>query len=243
MLTEVPPEEYAGVLDDVAADALAEAGIDGPPVDPFVLAQVYGITVAEDAEQAGRGRYVRLGGRGGHRPRPAVLLRPEERVERSHFALAHEIGEHLAHRVFGQLNVAPREAPAGARESVANHLARCLLLPSGWYLEDGRACCWDLLWLKERYVTASHELLARRMLDLPPSVIVTIIDKGQEYFRRSNIPGQVPPMAEVERDCRRRANEHGCLAEGEAPPLRVQAWAIHEPDWKREILRTEVEEW
>lgn len=243
MLTEVPPEEYVGVLDEVAANALAEAGISGPPVDPFVLARVQGITVAEDAAQVGRGRYVRLGGRHGHRPRPAVLLRPEERRERSHFTLAHEIGEHLAHQVFGRLNVSPCEAPGNARESVANHLASRLLLPSDWILEDGRACDWDLLWLKERYGTASHELLARRMLELPPPVIVTIIDKGRKYLRGSNIPGLVPPMAEVERDCQRRANEQGCLATGEALPLRVQAWAIHEPDWKREILRTEVEMW
>jgi len=231
------------VLDDVAADALAEAGIDRPPVDPFALARVQGITVAEDAAQVGRGRYVRLGSRRGHRPQPAVLLRPEERPERSHWALAHEIGEHLAHRVFGQLNVAPCEAPGGARESVANHLAGRLLVPSSWFLDDGIAYHWDLLWLKARYITASHELLVRRMLDLPPPVIVTIIDKGQIYFRRSNIPGRVPPLAEVERECQRRANQEGCVAEGETPPLRVQAWPVHEPDWKREILRTEVEVW
>ncbi len=243
MLTEVPPEEYAGVLDDVAAGALAEAGIEGPPVDPFALAQVLGITVAEDASQLGRGRYVRLGSQRGHRPQPAVLLRPEERAERSHWALAHEIGEHLAHRVFGQLHVAPCEAPGDARESVANHLAGRLLVPSDWFLEDGIACYWDLLHLKVRYVTASHELLVRRMLDLPPPVIVTIIDKGRIYFRRSNIPGRVPPMAEMERECQRRANQKGCMAEGDEPPIRVQAWAVHEPDWKREILRTEVEVW
>ncbi len=243
MLIEVPPEEFAGVLDEVVAGALAEAGIDGPPVDPFVLAHVCGITVAEDAAQAGRGRYVRLGGRRGHRPQPAVLLRPEERAERSHWALAHEIGEHLAIRVFGRLNVAPREAPGNARELVANHLARRLLLPSPWILEEGRASGWDLLWLKRRYVTASHEVHVRRMLELPPPVIVTIIDKGEVYFRRSNLMRRVPPMAEVERECQRRANAEARAIRGEALPLRVQAWPVHEPGWKREILRTEVEEW
>ena len=243
MLIEVPLEEYAGVLDDVAADALAEAGIDAPPVDPFVLARVQGITVAEDVSQLGRGRYLRLGGRRGHRPRPAVLLKPEERPERCHWALAHEIGEHLAHRVFGRLHVMPCEAPSNARESVANQLAGRLLVPSSWFLEDGTACRWDLLRLKVRYVTASHELLARRMLDLLTPVIVTIVDKGHVYFRRSNIPGRVPPMAEVEKKCQRRANQDGCVAEETCPPLRVRVWPVHEPDWKREILRTEVEIW
>lgn len=243
MLIEVPPEEYSAVLDEVAGQALAAAGIYGPPVDPFVLASDQGIAVAEDAAQAGRGRYVRLGGRRGHRPRPAVLLRPEDRQERSHWALAHEIGEHLAHRVFLELNVTPREAPANARELVANHLAGRLLVPSTWLLEDGLASGWDLRHLKQRYSTASHELLARRMLDLPPQLIVTIIDKGKMYFRRSNMPGEVPPMAEIEKECQWRANQKGGTAEGEAPPLRVLAWAVHEPDWKREILRTEVSVW
>ncbi len=243
MLTEVPPEEYAAILDDVAAHTLIEAGIEEPPVDPFLLADIQGITVAEDATQLGRGRYVRLGGRRGYRPRPAVLLRPEDRPERSHWALAHEIGEHLAHRVFAQLNVSPRETPDNARESVANQLAGRLLVPTSWFLEDGTSFRWDLPRLKVRYITASHELLARRMLELPPPVIVTIIDKGQIYLRHSNIPGRVPPMAEVERECQRRANQKGCLAEGDEPPVRVQAWPVHEPGWKREILRTEVEVW
>ncbi len=39
MLAEVPPEEYVGVLDCVATEALAEAGIDSSPVDPFLLAR------------------------------------------------------------------------------------------------------------------------------------------------------------------------------------------------------------
>ena len=79
MLAEVASEEYAAVLDEVAVRVLAEAAIEGPPVDPFGLARVAGITVGEDATQVGRGRYVRLGGWRGHRPQPTVLLRPEDR--------------------------------------------------------------------------------------------------------------------------------------------------------------------
>jgi len=243
MLAELPVEEYSAVLDEVAAGVLADSAIVGPPVDPFRLARAMGITVAEDAGQTGRARYVRLGGRHGHRLLPTVLLRPEDRPERSHWALAHEIGEHLAHRVFGELNVSPREAPCNARESVANHLAGRLLVPTLWFLEDGTNCDWDLPRLKARYLTASHELLARRMLDLPPRVIVTIVDKGRTYLRCSNLPGSVPPMAEVERECQRRVTKEGGSVKQTQPPVRVQAWAVHEPDWKREILRTEMDVW
>ncbi len=243
MLTEVPPEQYAAILDDVAIHMLSQAGITRPPIDPFVLARILGITVAEDADQAGRGRYVRLGSRRGRRSQVAVLLRPEERRERFYFALAHEIGEHVAHDVFSRLGTTPSETPANAREDVANHLAGRLLVPTDWFLEDGIDCGWDLLQLKTRYTTASHELLARRMLGLPPQVIITIIDKGRLSFRRSNVLGRVPPLAEVEKECQERANQDGVVYERESPPLRVQAWPIHEPDWKREILRTEVASW
>ena len=243
MLTEVPPEQYAAVLDDVAIHMLNQAGITGPPIDPFALARILGITVAEDADQVERARYVRLCISRGRRPRPAVLLRPEERRERFHFALAHEIGEHLAHDVFSRLGTTPTETSGNAREDVANHLAGRLLVPSDWLLEDGIGCGWDLFQLKTRYTNASHELLARRMLGLAPQVIITIIDKGQLYFRRSNVPGRVPPLAEVEKECQERTNQDGVVSEGECPPLRVQAWPIHEPDWKREILRTEVASW
>lgn len=243
MLTEVPPEQYAAVLDDVAIHILSQAGITSPPIDPFVLARILGITVAEDADQAERARYVRLCIRRGRRPVPAVLLRPEERRERFHFALAHEIGEHLAHDVFSRLGATPTEAPANTREDVANHLAGRLLVPTDWFLEDGIACGWDLFQLKARYTSASHELLARRMLGLPPQVIITIFDKGRLSFRQSNLPGRAPPLAEAEKACQERTNQDGVVSERECPPLRVQAWPIHEPDWKREILRTEVASW
>jgi len=42
--------------------------------------------------------------------------------------VAHEIGEHLAHRVFQRLAVDPRDTPSGTREQVANALASRLLL-------------------------------------------------------------------------------------------------------------------
>lgn len=240
MLIHVPTEEYAAVLDTIAAEVLEEAKVDCPPVDAFAVARILGITVAEDARQSGRARYVRLRTKG-RRPQPTILLRPDPRPERRHWALAHEIGEHLAHRVYRLLGAEPMEARAGSREVVANQLAGRLLVPSDWYREDALDLDWDLPRLKARYSTASHELLARRMLDLPPPVIVTIVDDGRLYFRRSNVPGRVPPLGEAEKSCRRDAHRHGRSVAVGLGVSRVQAWPIHEPGWKREILRTEVD--
>lgn len=241
MLPEITPEELSASLDEVAVEVLDEAGVDGPPVDALWIARRLGITIARDERQRGRARYVRLGDARGHEPRPTILLRPEPRLERRHWAVAHEIGEHVAHRVFRRLSVDPREAAAHARENTATHLASRILLPGPWFRVDGPECAWDLFELKSRYATASHELIARRMLDFQPPVIVTIFDHGQMYFRGSNVLGRVPPPSAGEIDCWRTAHTRGDPHQSSDGLRTVQAWPVHEPGWKREVLRAEVE--
>ena len=129
---------------------------------------------------------------------PTILLRSDPRGERRHWAVAHEIGEFAAYRVFTQWGVDVREVAPRAREEVANRLAGRLLLPTAWFLADAASGGWDLLALKSQYATASHELIARRMLECPPPVIVTIFDHRAVSFRRSNVPGQVPPPSAAE---------------------------------------------
>jgi len=237
MLAELTWEETSAVLDEVVLDLLDQAGLPAPPVSAFEVARRVGILVAVDDDQRGRARSVRLSGRG-RDARPAILMRSDPRAERRQFAVAHEIGEHVAHRVFDRLGVDPREAPPTTREQVANHLAGRILTPTDWLLAEGRSADWDLFALKRRFETASHELIARRMLECPPSVVLSIFDNGRLYFRHSNVPGQVPPPSELEASCRRQANETGHPSHAEG----VAAWPIHEPGWQREIVRREVDE-
>jgi hypothetical protein len=181
------------------------------------------------------------GGIRGRKPRPTILLRPEPRGERRQWAVAHEIGEHVAHRVFAQLLIDPREALPNAREEVASHLAGRLLLPAPWFSADATASRWDLFTLKSTYPTASHELIARRMLDLESPVIITIFDHGQLYFCRTNVPGQVPAPSDAELACWQTAHDQNLPHRSDDGPQPIQAWPVHEPGWKREILRREVE--
>jgi hypothetical protein len=241
MLPEIAREELSACLDAVAAEVLEEAGVAEPPVDAMAITRSLGITVALDERQHGRARYVRLGGINGRGPRPTILLRPEPRPERQHWAVAHEIGEHVSHRVFSALCVDPREVAPNARETVAAQLAGRLLLPGAWFAVDAPACGWDLVALKARYSTASHELIARRMLDLPPPVVITIFDHRRVSFRRSNVPGRVPPPSSAEMACWRTAHQRNRPQESGDGLVTVRAWPVHEPGWKREILRTEVE--
>lgn len=242
MLPDFAREQLEAGLDAAAAEVLARAGVERPPVDAFAVAECLGVALAWDERQEGRGRYVRLSSRGARPPRATILLRPDPRREREQWALAHEIGEHVAPRVFRLLGVDPAETGPAAREVLANQLARRLLLPTAWFEAAGRACGWDLVRLKARFATASHELVARRMLDLRPSTIVSIFDHGRLSFRRSNLPGRVPPPTAAEMACWRavhRRNRPRRLSDG----LRiVRGWPIHEDGWKREILRTDVED-
>lgn len=241
MLPEITPEEFAAALDHVGMEVLGEAGIEQPPIDTLAIARALDIKVAWDDQQRGRARFVRLKGSRGRAARPTILLRPEPRVERRQWAVAHEIGEQVAHRVFTLLSVDPRIAPANAREMVANALAGRLLLPWAWFAADAPACAWDLSALKSIYPTASHELIARRMLELPTPVIISIFDQESLYFRRSNVPGSVPPLSAAETRCWRTVHDRNQPHETQDGVLLVQGWPVHEEGWKREILRSEVE--
>jgi len=244
MLCELTVEETSAALDETVERLLAEACVYGPPVDALAMAGALGITVAADDRQASRARYVRLGGYRSPHPKATILLRDDPRRERRHWAVAHEIGEHSAHRVFAALGVDPRETTPNARESVANQLAGRLLLPGEWFRADGEAFGWDLFRLKSRYTTASHELIARRMLECPPAVIISIFDQGSLYFRRGNVSTRVPPPSPEELICQQTTHRENRVFHANQGLHTIQAWPIHEADWCREILRTEVaEEW
>lgn len=249
MLPELTLDEFSAALDAVARDVLDAVDVVAPPIDALDVARALGLAVAWDAAQSGRGRTVRLGSFGGGASQASILVRPEPRLERLQWTVAHEIGENCAQRVFDFLGVDPLEAPASARESVANQLAGRLLLPRAWFGADARQCDWDLYELKRLYPTASHELIARRMLDFAPRVVITVVDHGRRTWRQTNLPGRLPPCSPLEKSAWQQAHATSQPALEEAATCRAQAWPVHEPDWKREIVRAEwfadegVDEW
>ncbi len=240
MFSSLTVEEWSHGLDSVASQVLQAAGVHGPPVDAFALARALDLTVAWDDNQQGRARYVRLRLRRGRPSRPTILLRADPRFERRHWAVAHEIGEHVAHRVFRLLGIDARAVSPKVREVVANQMAGRLLLPTAWFEAAAAACDWDLVALKARFATASHELIARRSLELPAPAIITIFDQGRLTWRRGNVPGRLPPLLSEEIQCWNVVHRHGRPDQTAYANGRVRGWPVHEPGWKREILRTEI---
>ncbi|MCE9546673.1 MAG: ImmA/IrrE family metallo-endopeptidase [Planctomycetia bacterium] len=237
MFAEIPHEQLAAALNECVAALLDRQRILVPPVDAVALARALQMEIVWDRGQAGRARMVRHSSAGGGGSAQAIVLRPEPRAERRHWAVAHEIGEAHAHEVFTALGIDPRDAPPASREWVANQLANRILLPQAWFDRDGRACGWDLFELKQQYATASHELIARRMLDCEPMVVITICDQGRPSFRGGNGAARCGPLRAVESACWREVQQHNQPAECADELGTVQGWPIHEPDWKREILR------
>ncbi len=244
MIADLPAEQIRDALQRMADVLLDEAEIMAPPVDARVLADRLGLVVANDGPSETRARFVRLGA-AASAAQPTIFLADEPRPERRHWALAHEIGEAHNHEVFTLLDADPRDAPPSAREAIANRLAGCLLLPRPWFAAAGADWDWDLYHLKRIFATASHELIARRMLEMAPPVIITLWDHDRPQWRRGNLGGRTPPTTPAEHAARRAAHDLGRPTRCDASQLPdgvedIRAWPIHEPNWKREIIRTQL---
>lgn len=251
MFAEIPAEQLTRAIEWCARELLAEADIDRPPVDSLVVAERLGLVVAREGAASQRARFVRLAAVAAA-DQGTILLADEPRPERRQWAVAHEIGEFAAHRVFSFLGIPLADIPPHGREQIANHLANALLLPGKWFRTDGACVGWDLLELKQIYSTASHELIARRMLEMPVPVIITLFDQGRPVWRKSNVLRHPPPLTPAELATWRQAHALGEPTRYESSrtdqPLLdavvdIRCWPVHEPDWQREILRTGLEEW
>lgn len=246
MLSEIPNDEIVGAIDACAAEVLWEAGIYEPPVDALALAEGLQLVVARDLATPQRGRFVRLSDPRRDDGLGTIVVGQAERPEREQWAVAHEVGESVAFRVFDRLGVAIDESLPTAREKVANRLANSLLLPKRWFAADGRDLGWDLLQLKQRYGTASHELIARRMLEMKPQVVITICDQGRVHWRRSNATARPPAMLREEAAVWQNSHKSGNAIreplDAETGLESACCWPIHELGWKREILRSEIAE-
>jgi hypothetical protein len=236
MTDDLPREDVLAVVDRAVDDLLTAAGVEAPPVDAIALAQRHlGMTVCLDRQQPQRGRAQRSGGR------RQIFLRPEPTEERHQWTVAHEIGEHLKVSLLERLGVEPGRTQSMAGESLANLFAHRLLVPTCWFADEAPACDYDLPALKQRYRTASHEVIAWRFLDLPAGCIVTIVDNDHIHRRRSNAWPVRRHLEPPEEQCQHYVHFYSRPRVVRADGWTVQGWPVHQADWKREILRSVVD--
>jgi hypothetical protein len=236
MLDDMPREDVVAIVDRMVDELLRAANIVQPPVDAIALAQGHlGMVICLDKRQAQRGRAQRAAGK------KQIFLRPEPREERHQWTVAHEIGEHIKSDLLIRLGMEPGQTRAMAGESLANLFAYRLLVPTRWFADDAPALDYNLLSLKERYPTSSHEVLAWRFLDLPEPCIVTILDNDAVTRRRSNSWPIKRKLEPAEEKCRSYVHQHGRPRRVQENGWTVQGWPVHQTDWKRDILRSVVD--
>jgi hypothetical protein len=77
-----------------------------------------------------------------------------------------------------------------------------------------------------------------------PAIVITICDLGRVHWRRGNTTARPPAMLPDEKAVWRETYATGLPAEAildaETGLECVRCWPIHEPGWKREILRSEI---
>ena len=230
MREDLARDEVVAVIDRLVAEVLEKAGVQGPPIDALVLAQHHlGLTVGHERRPSQRGR-ARVG------------LQSEPTVEQQQWFAAQEIGAHFKPTVLERLGIELQEARALMGESLTNLFATRLLLPSDWFATDAATADYDVPQLKERYHTASYEAVALRLLDLPEPCIITILDNDHIHRRRSNAWNVRRELSPPERACQRYVNHYSRPKVVREDGWTVQGWPVHQSDWKREILRSVVEE-
>ena len=215
--------------DEVAELLLDEAGFHSAPVDAFTLARRLGYETILDASQLVRTRFKLLRGR------PTIFVRPDRVAERQHWAVAREIAERNVDRVADRLRV-PGKLPGFMKQQITNEMASRILLPKSWFLPAVEELDGDVMALKRRFATASHELVLLALLRTPGRSIVTLFDEQQTTRRFSN-RGSAAPMTDLEHSVWQQVHRIGMPCDVEQDGLRVQCWPLHVNGHRREFMR------
>lgn len=219
-------EEIHHAVDRFVEDLLAEAGQIAPPADALALLRKLGLAIRPDPPRRGK---------------PTAMPPTEASEESRQLKAAIQLGEHVKPALLQRLGLSPGPR-ASMGLSLPNLFAHHFLAPSCWYACDARAADWDILDLKRSYSTATHELLAWRLLDLPEPCAITVVDDDRVTGRRGNAWRVNRILAEAEQECQRYVHHYSRPRRVVSGAWTVQGWPIHRPDWKREILRSVVEE-
>ena len=226
---------WRDACEDVASEMLAAAGLGEGPVDAFALAASMGVEVVIDRTLLGRTRFKRLGGT------PTIFLKPDAVEERQHWALAKELGERSVDRVLDRLGRRSdgRVERIGGRmrEQIATELASRLLLPGRQFHAVLDETDGDLHALKERFATASYDLILLSLLRWPEASVVTLFDDRQPIRRFGNREHS-PKMTALEHEVWSTMRRTGRRCERIEDGVRVQGWVVRDDDGVRHMLRT-----
>ncbi len=232
MVRDWSREEVLNIIDSRVHELLIAAGCGHPPVDTLELAERH-LKVALDSLRPPRAAP-------GHR----IDLRREANEEKRQAFVALAIADLLRPDLLQHLDVTPTELRSMTGESLTGLFAARLLVPTIWFTTDAPALDFDLPDLKGRYRTATHELLAWRMLDLTSPCVITLVDHGKVSRRRSNAWRVTRTLTAVEKECQAFVHRYSRPKLMQREGWTVQGWPVHHTGGaRREVLRSVYEEW
>jgi hypothetical protein len=230
MSEELAHEEIQQAVDRAVEELLGESGIHEPPVDAVALARHLGLELpAERPSQRATNA-------------KRIALRPDHSEEQRQLAAALAIAAHLKADLLSRLGIDPDGGRPLLGGSLAGMFADQLLVPTTWLADEARSCGHDLLALKERFRTAGHERIAWRLLDLDEPCIITVLDNDHVSRRRSNRWRVNRDLSAPERACQQQVHRYSRPCRVRQDGWDVQGWPVHQPDWKREVLRSVITE-
>jgi len=213
MSDDLAREEAHAAVGRAVADLLDATGVEAPPVDAVRLARLHL-----------------------HLPEPADKKGKPPDAEGRQLQAARQIGDHLKADVLRHLGIGDGPKPL-LGESLTGLFAARLLVPDGWLGDEARASGFDLEALKATFATASHELIAWRLLDLAEPSLITVVDNGHVTKRRANQWRASRALSEAEAECLEYVHEHSRPHRVRRGGWTAWGWPVHQVDWRREVLR------
>jgi hypothetical protein len=235
VVEELSRDDVVQCVDRAVEELLTQARVKAPPVDAIALTRHVGLPTAEKPRQ-------------GHAPRanrspPTTDTTPcaATSEEQRQWEAAQAIGKHLQPQLLQQLGFVSGEKKPPMGESLSGLFARHLLLPSAWFSADAASFDFELFQLKERYRSATHEMIAFRLLDLPEPCIITLVVDDKVHRRRSNAWPVKKRLEPAEAECLRAVTRDGQPHTLRAGGWTVWGWPLWHGGCNREVLRSVVE--
>jgi hypothetical protein len=229
---EFTTEELFEAIEKVVWEMLDRHGITEPPVDALALAQeefdytLREIEPDEEQDTTRRGR------------RREIVVRLDQTEESRQAAGARACAKELIPRVLARLGILPNPDQRPATSSLTGLIAPRILLPTRWFGKVSRKCGYDLLEVKDTFLTAGYEMIALRFLDLEEPCVISVVDDGIVSTRRSNAFPVTKKMVEAESRCQKKAQDENDAIRVRYDGWTACGWPIPNGPFGRIILRS-----
>jgi len=227
-LNDNPLYDLQVLLDNLVQEFMVKASLHQPPVDADALLN------------AKAWQLLGLEAPSPHTKKPAQVFDPKE-SESSDIKKQWLAAQTLASSLQKEAKVRwekSNDSQASQGVSFINLIAQRILVPTHWLKSLALSVDYDLLELKRIFKTPAYEIIALRMLDLENPCIITIVDNGHVFKRKSNCCNPSKTLSPTETMVLNYVHENSRAKKVNDQGWQVAGWPVHQLDWRREILRS-----